>query len=411
MALGLALAPVEGRLGSEGYVVRPTLGWIYFTDHLAPHAEAMLAELNRRFPGTHWVGAVGGGVMGSGVEYFDEPAVAVLLSDLPAGSFRLFSGVAPLPPRPRWHAAQVHADPRAPDLEDLVGELAARTDAGYVFGGLAAARTRVCHVADGVWEGGLSGVAFADSVEIVSRVTQGCDPLGPTRTVTEAQGQLVVRLDDRPALDCLLTDLGVDATEPRDALPRVQHTLAALSAPATASSGRGGARAGSRPRLGGRPPQASGRALGEDTRVRHLIGIDPRGGGIAVADEPVVGTSLTFCRRDPQAARRDLVRICAEIREALEPQELWNAPPAASAGTGTLPTEVGGGGRIIRGAVYVSCAGRGGAHFGAPHAELQLVRHALGDVPLVGFFAGGEIAHRHVYGYTGVLTVFTAPTA
>jgi small ligand-binding sensory domain FIST len=28
-------------------------------------------------------------------------------------------------------------------------------------------------------------------------------------------------------------------------------------------------------------------------------------------------------------------------------------------------------------------------------------------VPLVGFFAGGEIARHHVYGYTGVLTVFT----
>ena len=31
---------------------------------------------------------------------------------------------------------------------------------------------------------------------------------------------------------------------------------------------------------------------------------------------------------------------------------------------------------------------------------------ALGDVPLVGFFAAGEIARHHVYGYTGVLTVF-----
>jgi len=28
-------------------------------------------------------------------------------------------------------------------------------------------------------------------------------------------------------------------------------------------------------------------------------------------------------------------------------------------------------------------------------------------VPLVGFFAGGEIAHQDLYGYTGVLTVFT----
>jgi hypothetical protein len=25
----------------------------------------------------------------------------------------------------------------------------------------------------------------------------------------------------------------------------------------------------------------------------------------------------------------------------------------------------------------------------------------------VGFFAGGEIAHHRLYGYTGVLTVFT----
>jgi small ligand-binding sensory domain FIST len=37
---------------------------------------------------------------------------------------------------------------------------------------------------------------------------------------------------------------------------------------------------------------------------------------------------------------------------------------------------------------------------------MQIVRHALGDVPLVGFFAAGEIARHHIYGYTGVLTVF-----
>ena len=67
--------------------------------------------------------------------------------------------------------------------------------------------------------------------------------------------------------------------------------------------------------------------------------------------------------------------------------------------------------RRIAGAIYVSCAGRGGPHFGSPSAELQVVRRALGDVPLVGFFAGGEIAHHRLYGYTGVLTVFTMPVA
>ena len=81
----------------------------------------------------------------------------------------------------------------------------------------------------------------------------------------------------------------------------------------------------------------------------------------------------------------------------------WKAP-----GTGAMTSPAGAAqGRTIRGAIYVSCSGRGGPHFGGPSAELQIVRHALGDVPLVGFFAGGEIAHQQLYGYTGVLTVFT----
>ena len=106
-----------------------------------------------------------------------------------------------------------------------------------------------------------------------------------------------------------------------------------------------------------------------------------------------------------QVARADLMRICAEIREALEPEELplAAATALAEAEAQAEPTPQ----RGIAGAIYVSCAGRGGPHFGGPSAELQIVRRALGDVPLVGFFAGGEIARHHLYGYTGVLTVFT----
>ena len=110
---------------------------------------------------------------------------------------------------------------------------------------------------------------------------------------------------------------------------------------------------------------------------------------------------IAFCTRDVQAARRDLVRICSEIREELEPQT--EAVPAAGPVIGAAPP----GPRRIDGAVYISCSGRGGAHFGGPSAELRLVQHALGDVSLMGFFSAGEIARHHLYGYTGVLTVFT----
>jgi hypothetical protein len=132
---------------------------------------------------------------------------------------------------------------------------------------------------------------------------------------------------------------------------------------------------------------------------------------------------LSFCERDVAAARRDLMRMCTEVRDELEtraeaaglhvPAAAPGAGPGATAAAmpggipGTTSGTVGGGSPSALGAIYISCAGRGGPHFGGPSAELQIVRHALGDVPLVGFFAAGEIARQQLYGYTGVLTVFT----
>ena len=126
---------------------------------------------------------------------------------------------------------------------------------------------------------------------------------------------------------------------------------------------------------------------------------------MAIADVAETGMRMSFCRRSVQTARADLMRVCAEIREELEPQEqtLATAREIAAGEAEAAPHPA----RRIAGAIYVSCSGRGGPHFGAPGAELQIVRHALGDVPLVGFFAAGEIARNHLYGYTGVLTVFT----
>jgi small ligand-binding sensory domain FIST len=143
--------------------------------------------------------------------------------------------------------------------------------------------------------------------------------------------------------------------------------------------------------------------FGPEVMVRHIIGLDPTRRGIAIAEHPPQGARLAFCERHAQAARADLVRVCSEIREELESETLGMGSGTAQPESDEPPAP-----RQIAGAVYVSCSGRGGLHFGAPSAELQIVRRALGDVPLVGFFAGGEIAHQQLYGYTGVLTVFTA---
>ena len=390
-ALSLATAQLEAQRALPDHIDTPTLGWVYLSDHYGAAAEALLAALRSQWPGVAWVGAVGVGIAANGVEYFDEPALSLMLGDIAPAHFRLFSGVQPLSGQPGFAAAtaMVHADTSVHDAADLVAELADQTRTGYLFGGVASARGRAVHIADGVYRGGLSGVAFDAQVPLISRVTQGCQPIGTVRRVTAVERNLVVSLDDEPALACLLRDLKVDANDPREALPRLRGTLVGLSDP------------------DGEP--ARGGNFGTETRVRHLVGVDPGRHAVAVADVVECGMQLTFCQRNTDAARRDLVRICTEIREELEPETLSLDTAAALQGAdaGAAPHMAG----QIAGALYISCAGRGGPHFGAPSAELAIVRRALGDVPLVGFFANGEIAHRHLYGYTGVLTVFASRDA
>ncbi|MGE4240310.1 FIST signal transduction protein [Ramlibacter sp.] len=401
MAAGLALAQVRAQMALRDYASAPTLGLLYITDHYASQAQDILDHIAAELPEvTEWAGTVGVGVASSNVEYFDEPALALMLCELPSDQFRVFSGVAPLAPTFAAHTALVHADASTPELGELIDEMAQRTSTGYLFGGLAASRGATVQFAvggngtirghgrsGGVFSGGLSGVAFGEGVTIVSRVTQGCQPVGREHVITASDGNLVLELDYAPALDILLAEVGISLEDPKNAITALRATLAGLTDGSKDMVGRTG-------------------EFGSDVLVRHLIGLDPGRRGVAIADKVETGMRLAFCQRNVQAAKADLTRICAEIREEVEPEDMPLAVASALAASEAQaePTAA----RRIAGAVYVSCSGRGGPHFGGPSAELQIVRRALGDVPLVGFFAGGEIARNHLYGYTGVLTVFTA---
>lgn len=429
MAAALVLAQLRAQMALPTYGGAPSLALLYITDHYASEAEAILAHLASELPlVTDWSGTVGVGILSNNVEYWDEPAMAVMLLDLPSDQFRVFSGVAPLGMGFVASAALVHADGQTADIDLLIAEMAERTESGYLFGGLSSSRTRSVQfavggdgnlrghgAASGVFQGGLSGVALGPDVAIVSRVTQGCSPLpnqARARVVTAADGNLVLTLNGEPALDVLLDDLSVTLDRPQEAIEAIRSTLVGLvsaqeveqRSEAVVTAGHGG--------LEPRSALESLRAVrhtgnfGDAVTVRHIIGLDPARHGVAVADQVQVGAELAFCQRNVHAARADLMRICAEIREELEPQELSleHAHALQSSELESTPHPA----RRIAGAVYVSCAGRGGPHFGGDSAELQLVRRALGDVPMVGFFAGGEIARNHLYGYTGVLTVFVA---
>ena len=380
MAAELALAQIEGQAADARYERHATLGFLYVT---APFADALdgIAQLLRARTGVaDWVGTVGHAVCATSAEYVAEPAVSVMLGAFPPGATQLFSGRRRLPGTgdrtgsgaQAAHTALVHADPGMPDLGGLVVDVAGKTASGGVFGGIASGMEGALpQLAGQTVSGGLSGVAFADDVPMMTRVTQGCSALAGEHTISACDAQFLQTLDGRPALDVLLADLGVDerARASRDG----DTLLRALPAKRLRTG-----------LLVGLAPSATRVRLGfGDYTVRNVIGIDPQQRVVAVAAELQQGDRAVFCTRDAQAARRDLIRICTELREELETR-----------------------GATARGALYVSCLARGASLFGAPSAEMELIGSQLGLVPLTGFYANGEIAGDRLLAYTGVLTVF-----
>ena len=339
------------------------LGFLYVTDSLADELGDLLAHVRTATGVQAWVGAVGIGICATGVEYYEEPAAALMLGEFPSDGFHVFPSVvkdldAFDAHSGAWIAAHrpllalVHADPANGDTEDLIKQLAQRTCAGFLVGGFASSRGTTYTVANGLHQDGISGVLFAEEVGLITRLSQGCSPIGPHRTITAAQRNILITLDGRPALDVLKEDIGEELS--RDLMRIGGHIFVGL------------------------PIQGSDTG---DYLVRNLVGIDPNEGLVAVADVVDQGRELLFCRRDMATARDDLDRMLRSLKGRLR------APP--------------------RGGIYCSCLGRGANLFGPDSAELKQIRDTLGDFPLVGFYASGEISQDRLYGYTGVLTLFT----
>ena len=230
----------------------------------------------------------------------------------------------------------------------------------------------------GLLSGGLSGVAFSDQVHTLSRVVQGCKPIAPPMEITEARDHVILGLNGRPALDVLMQTLDVQLeVDAQAAISRVRNTLLALS-------------------LDTYTPHGS--SIDVRSRVRPIVGLDPLRRGIVLDETVDKGMHVAFCERSSAAAWSELRRACAEIQEELAPDIPW---PQAG-----VPAPA----RMVRGAIYVRSHLRGGtAATNEADAELQLIRHALGPIPLVGFVTAGEISGREVHGMSGQLTVFTQP--
>jgi len=340
------------------------LGLIYVTEPWASHLGDMAATLQSRLGVPYWVGGAGMGIFAGTTEYHREPAMSVMVTPLRD------EHVAPLDsvldeasafnqattPWCRMNApflGLVHADPRNAQTEAIVRALMSDdVGGGFVVGGLTAVTSAPTQLAGSPVTGGVSGVLLASSVPVAVTLSQGCTPIGGLHRVTAGRQGLIAELDGRPALDVLKEDVGELLS--RDLRKLGGYVHAALP--------------------------VSGSDMGDYT-VRNLMGLDPAAGVIAVGADVNPGDGLMFVRRDPAAAHKDFNRALDDLKRRIGP-------------------------RTILGGHYVSCVARGPQMFGSVGGEAALIGEVLGEFPLTGFFANGEICGSRVYGYTGVLSVF-----
>lgn len=346
----------------SGFPATANLGFLYATSALAPQLEEILTTLKRTTAIDHWVGSIGVGINCTGQEYYDVPALAIMLGEFPIDSFRIVPAMntdfqrftrecRPWYLDQRHHWGILHGDPRNPGITGVITQFAQEIPGAHFIGGLtSSAKDSFSQVADRVTEGGVSGVLFGPKVRVTANLTQGCSPLGPRRQITDCDLHVIHRIDDRPALDVLYEDIGEILA--RDPKRIAGYIFAGLP-------------------VGG----------DSDYLVRNLLGLDLQSRRIAIGDRVRTGQEILFCSRDGNSARDDLRRMVRDVRRHL---------PASA-----------------KGGVYYSCLGRGRYMFGNDSQELRLIRSELGDIPIVGFFANGEISYNRLYSYTGVLALFS----
>jgi small ligand-binding sensory domain FIST len=336
------------------------IGFVYATDLLHAQFDAMVERLRRYTGIAHWVGTIGYGICVTGHEYFDEPALAVMVGAMGPEDFRVLPNVKrpgdALPEEvSKWIAKAnpalgvIHGDPHNQMLPQIIDSVSDDANC-FLIGGITATRGSVRQVADTPCQGGVSGILFANSVQIASGLSQGCTPIGPIRSVTAGRENVLMELDGKKALDCFKEDVG------EALVGNLQRAAGNIHVAL--------------------PIPGSDRA---DYMVRNLVGIDPSKGWLAVGARIERGDRLMFVRRDAASAKADLDRMTDDVAKR----------------AGAAP----------RAALYFSCVARGPNLFGPNSEELAQVKSAIGDVPLIGFYANGEISNNRLYGYTGVLAV------
>ena len=373
------------------------LALVFASASYASDLQRLLPLLQSQLKSKHWLGCVGGGVVGTDTagkphELEHAPALSVTLLRLPGAELRPFAiDTAELPdldgPAEPWqHLLQAPGDelatmpsmlllvdPSCPAINDLISGLDYACPQAAKLGGIAGQHSAshgsllFSHGSDqqsGVTTGGVTtgavGCLIGGSWRLDPLVAQGCRPIGPVLEVEQAQRNVVLEVSEGSkrrspvaALQSILTSLSPDERE----LAKNSLFLGV---------GRSNFN-----------QAASQTGNSSAFLVRNLIGIDPRNGAVAVAERMRAGQQVQFQLRDGTTSRQ-------ELRQLLERQRLQQPAPLA--------------------ALVFACLGRGQGLYGERDGDVSPCRQAFADVPIAGAFCNGEIGpvagSTHLHGYT-----------
>lgn len=259
------------------------------------------------------------------------------------------------------------ADPFSSSMRRVMPALANCRDASNpvsIVGGVASGAGQpgrnVLLLDDTAQASGLVGVTLSGALDVGFVVSQGCRPIGDPLVITKSKDNVILELAGRRALD-VVQEIASGLSEDEKRLLTGGLLFGLVIDETKSHFGRG------------------------DFLVRSILGIDQRVGGIVAGDRFKMGRTVQLHVRDAQTASEDLALL-------LDAQEL-NDPPFAG--------------------LLFTCNGRGSRLFGEPGHDLNMIHDRLGDVPMAGFFAAGEIGpvgwRSFVHGHTACAALFRSP--
>lgn len=330
------------------------------------------------------IGCTGNSLVSQGFEYEHGEGISVALHSLPGaevtgfelsgtnGGEAFFGDGWELPEQMERRPPNgflLFADPFSLPAEPLLEEFNRRFPGLPVLGGLACGtqkvrRTTLFHN-HSVIESGAVGVAIGGRVALESVISQGCQPVGDSFTVTSAEKNVLDGIGNRKAYE-VLSDVFEDLPDSMKLKSRGNLHVGFVIDEYRDGFARG------------------------DFLVRNLIGADPNRGALLVGAHPRVGQTLQFQLRDRHAAMEDMNNRLGKIQQAL-------------------------GDRAIFGALLSTCTGRGKSFFKVPDFDAGSIQESLGPVGMAGFFGNGEFGpvggRNFVHGYTASLALFVEKVA